>query len=248
MRAISLIILLLVFTTSSYSQIVNIESKRIRDKKEGWLGEAGISFRLLKEVNTIYALDAFAELEWKKDRSLFLFLSDYSLIKAGGEKFDNKGFQHIRYNYKMGPVLRWEAFTQAQFNQVRDIKLRALFGTGPRFKIYDSDKFRLYVASLYMYEYEALESTPTISRTHRISSYLSLTVDIGKLLLSSTTYYQPAITDFKDYRIATQAELEFEIFEELSFITKYRLSYDVFPAPGIPTTSYGLSNGLKLKF
>jgi hypothetical protein len=220
----------------------------MRTEVDGWAGDASADFFVLKEVSTVFAIEGKVHLQFKKDRSLLLFLSDLGFIKADETDFQNSGFQHIRYNYKVSNgFLRWEAFTQAQFNKVRDIKLRALAGTGPRFKLYDSDKMRFYAASLYMYEYEERQSEDRIDRTNRISSYFSYTFDIGKLLFFGTAYYQPNLSDIDDYRISFQTDLEFEIFEHLKFVTKYRLLYDTVPPPSVPNTSYSLSNGFKLE-
>lgn len=246
---IFLALLILIFASSlSYSQVVNIEARRLRTEKDGWAGEAGADFFILKEVSLVYAVEGKAQVQFKKDRSLVLFLSDFGLIKADETDFQNSGFQHIRYNYKVSTgFLRWEAFTQAQFNKVRDIKLRALAGTGPRFKLYDSDKMRFYAASLYMYEYEERQSERLIDRTNRISSYISYTFDVGKLLFFGTVYYQPNLSNFDDYRISYQTDFEFEIFEKFKFVTKYRLLYDTVPPPSVPNTSYSLSNGFKIE-
>lgn len=238
---------LFVVTSITFSQIVNIESKRVRREGDGWSGESGIEFFILKEVNTVYAAGGNIQLQMKQDRSLLLFLTDFSFIKAGDKDFSNAGFQHVRYNYKLNELLRWEGFVQGQFNKIRDIKLRGLAGMGPRFKLYDSEKMRFYVASLYMYEYEERQNEPVIERNNRLSSYFSYTFDIGKMLLFGTVYHQPNLSDFSDYRIAFQTDLEFEILDELDFVIKYKLLYDTVPPPGVPNTSYQISNGLSLE-
>jgi hypothetical protein len=241
-------VLLLFISSAAYSQVVDIESKRIRSAEDGWFGEAALDILLLKDVNTVFASSGKIQLQMKKDRSLLLFLTDFGFIKAGDKKFENNGFQHVRYNYKVTPeFLRWEAFGQAQFNKVRDIKLRGLLGTGPRIKLYDTDAFRLYAASLYMYEYEERQSEPLIERHHRLSSYISFGADIGKADLSATIYYQPLFRDLDDYRIALSTELSFELFKELNFVTKYSLLYDTVPPPGIPNTAYAISQGVELE-
>ncbi|MCB0721125.1 MAG: DUF481 domain-containing protein [Ignavibacteriae bacterium] len=247
MKTLTAFLFVLLFTSTSFSQVVNIEARRLRTEKDGWAGEASADFFVLKEVSTVYAIEGKAQIQFKKDKSLFLFLSDLGFIKADDKDFQNSGFQHIRYNYKLTDTfLRWEVFTQAQFNKVRDIKLRLLAGTGPRFKLYDTDKMRFYIGTLYMYEYEERQSEPIIERENRISSYFSYTFNIGKLLLFGTVYYQPEVTQLDDYRLVNQTDLEFKIFDEFKFVIKYRLLYDTFPPPSVPNTSYSFSNGFKL--
>lgn len=247
MKTLITVFILFIITSYSYSQVVNIESKRVRKEGDGWSGESGVEFFILKEVNTVYAAGGNIQLQMKKDRSLLLFLSEFSFLKADNQDFSNAGFQHIRFNYKLNELIRWEAFTQGQFNKVRDIKFRGLVGTGPRVKLYDTNLMRFYLASLYMYEYEERQNERVFDRIHRLSSYFSYTFDVGKVLFFGTIYHQPNLNDFSDYRISFQTDLEFEVFEALDFVVRYKLLYDTVPPPGVPNTSYQISNGLILE-
>ncbi|MCI0450585.1 MAG: DUF481 domain-containing protein [Chlorobi bacterium] len=241
--------LLLLFSISIYSQVVNIESKRMRSDTTGWSGSAEANFQLSKTTEEIYDLGARLHFQFKHKNYLWLFLNEYRLIKGAGTEFVNSGFAHVRYNHKVTKeLLRWEVFTQVQFNGALDVGLRGLAGTGPRFKIYDSDEFRFYAASLYMFEYQENVSKTIIERNHRSSSYLSFTIDVGKVEFSNTTYWQPKVNYFKNYRIHSQTDLLFEIFEQLDFKTGFTYRYDTRPFPGIPKSTYYLMNGLVFEF
>jgi hypothetical protein len=231
------------------SQVVNIESKRMRSDTTGWLGSAEGNFQLLKNTETIYDFGAKLHFQYKGNKSLWLFLNEYRVIKGGTTKFVNSGFAHVRYNYKVTPsFLRWEAFTQVQFNGALDVGVRGLIGTGPRIKLYDSDLFRCYAASLYMYEYQESVNRTIIERNHRSSSYLSTTLDLGKVELSNTTYYQPNLRNFSDYRIHSQSDLVIDLFEHIDFTTGFTYRYDSAPFPGIPNETYYLYNGIVFEF
>jgi len=241
--------LFLLFSVSVYSQVVNIESKRMRSDTTGWSGNAEANFQLSKTTEEIFDFGARLHFQFKHKNYLWLFLNEYRLIKGGGTEFVNSGFAHVRYNHKVTKeLLRWEVFTQIQFNGALDVGLRGLAGTGPRFKIYDSDEFRVYAASLYMFEYQENVNKTIIERNHRASSYLSFTIDIGKVEFSNTAYYQPNLKDFKNYRIYTQTDLLFEIFEQLDFKTAFAYRYDTRPFPDIPKSTYYLMNGLVFEF
>lgn len=242
-----LVFILLAFSVSS--QVVNIESKRMRTDSLGWSGEAEANFQLSKAVDEIYDLGGKLHFQLKSKKSLWLFLNEYRLIKGAGTDFVNSGFAHVRYNHKITKeFLRWEIFTQVQFNGALDVGFRGLAGTGPRIKIYDSDLFRLYLASLYMYEYEENSAKTIFLRKHRTSSYVSFTLDLGKMELSNTTYYQPDMHDLKDYRISSQSNLLFGVFENLKFKTGFSYRYESRPFPDVPRTTYYLSNGLVFEF
>jgi len=246
----SITALLLICIYSGFSQVVNIESKRMRSDSLGWLGSAEGNFQLAKTVETIFDLGGKLHFQLKQKDYLWLFLSEYRLIKGGDDKFVNSAFAHVRYNHKVTrELLRWEVFSQLQYNGVLDIGLRWLAGSGPRFKIYDSDFFRLYCAALYMYEYEENTDKTIYLRVNRLSSYLSLTIDAGRVVFASTTYYQPNFKYFsEDYRIQSQSDLLIEITDNLSFVTGFTIRYDTKPFPQIPKNTYYLENGLLFEF
>ena len=246
------IILLFIVTIVSLlqSQVVNIESRRMRSDTVGWLGSAEGSFQLSKNVETIFDLGAKLHFQYKHKNYLWLFLNEYRLIKGGDNKYVNSAFAHIRYNHKITKeFLRWEAFAQIQYNGVLEVGLRGLLGTGPRIKIVDSDKFRMYAASLYMYEYEENVAKTIFLRKHRMSSYLTFTFDLGRVELVNTTYYQPNLKNItKDYRFQLQNDLRIDITDGLKFVTGFTYRYDSNPFPDIPKITYYLTNGILFEF
>lgn len=251
MKRLLLIVLLFVFTVPTLlSQVVNIESKRMRTDTVGWSGDAEANFQLAKNTQSIFDLGSKLHFQFKQKNYLFLFLNEYRLIKGGDTKFVNSAFAHVRYNQKITKeLLRLEVFTQLQYNGALDVGLRWLAGTGPRFKIYDGDMFRAYFAALYMYEYEENVLKTIILRKHRISSYITFTIDLGTLEFVHTSYYQPNIKSFrKDYRYTSQSDLSIKITKNLKFVTGFNYRYDSDPFPNIPKVTYYLSNGLKFTF
>jgi hypothetical protein len=243
------VLALLLFASHISAQVVNIESKRMRSDTTGWSGSAEANFQLSKTTEEIYDLGGKVHFQYKGINTLWLFLNEYRLIKGAGTEFVNAGFAHVRYNHKITKeFLRWEAFVQFQYNKALEVGVRGLAGTGPRIKVYDSDKFRCYAATLYMFEYQESVDKTIIERNHRTSSYLSFTIDIGKIELSNTTYYQPNMADLKDYRISTQSDLLFEIFENLNYKAGFTSRYDTRPFPGVPKVTYYLTNGLLFEF
>jgi Protein of unknown function, DUF481 len=243
------LLLALFFCGNLTAQVVNIESKRMRSDTIGWSGSAEASFQLSRTTEEIYDLGGKLHFQYKGKNTLWLFLNEMRLIRGSGTEFVNSGFAHVRYNQKVTKeLLRWEAFVQFQYNKALEVGLRGLAGTGPRFKLYDSDNFRLYAAALYMFEYQESVDKTIIERNHRTSNYLSFTLDVGKIELSNTTYYQPNMKDLKDHRISSQTDLLFEIFENLNFKTGFTYRYDSRPFPGVPQVTFYLTNGIVFEF
>jgi len=250
MKYIMVVLFCAAFHQYSIAQVVNIESKRMKSDTVGWSGDAEANFQLAKNVELIYDFGTKLHFQFKQKNYLWLFLSEYRLIKGGDTKFVNSAFSHLRYNVKISKELfRWEAFVQIQYNGALDVGFRGLAGTGPRMKLCDNKTLRMYIASLYMYEYEENIEKTIFNRTHRISSYLTFTLDLGKLELIHTTYYQPNVKAIRaDYRIASQTDLNFKITGALKFATGFSYRYESAPFPDVPKATYYLFNGLKFSF
>lgn len=248
MKILSVLLLFFIGTLISNSQVVNVESKRVRTDTTGWSGTLDATYDIVKNTEYIFNIGLISQLQYKNKKFLSFILTDYRLVKAAGTQYINTGYVHLRFDQKILPRLTWEYFVQGQFNQVLDVGFRGLAGTGPRFKLYDSDKFRCYIASLYMFEYEENVAKTIFRRNHRSSSYLTFTIDFDRFEVVHTTYYQPKYTDLKDYRIASQTALKISIFKQLSFTTTFSFRYESIPFPNIPKTTYSVTNGLSLKF
>lgn len=243
------LIILAFLATSLQGQVMNIEQERMQTDTTGWAGSAALSFQYLKNKTEFWSAGANIHLQYKTKKSLYLWLTNYSLAKSAGESFANSGIQHLRYNYKILDWLTAEAFTQAQFNEVLSVKFRWLLGGGPRFKAVQTKPFRLYLGTLYMYEYEEISDTAIYHRDHRLSAYVSFTLKIkDNLSLINTTYYQPKFNDFADYRISSQTDLKIKISKHFAFITSYIYYYDAVPAENIPSETHNLQNSLTFDF
>lgn len=237
------------------AQVLNIERERLKTDTTGLAGSVKVNVNVIKNVEKLTEIGFFSHLQYKTNRSLYLLLLDYNLIKSAKDDFSNNGMSHLRFNYKLTPLVSVEAFTQAQFNKVLGINFRALTGAGPRFKVIGSDHFRLYSGLAWMIEHEEpvkiednLVQNP-IETVHRVSSYISFTLKVtDNLLITNTTYYQPRPDKFKDYRISTDLAAIFKITKMMSFSFSYAFLFDNVPFEGVPGQVYTIKNGLIIDF
>ena len=158
-------------------------------------------------------------------------------------------FYHLRYNRTLTKVVRWEAFTQWQQNSITNIDLRALVGTGPRFRIYEAKRSRLYAGVLVMFEHER-DLKPTVTYNDiRSDNYVSFTYKPNDIFdITGTTFYQPLFRLLKDYRILNQISVNIKATKHLSITTYWDFSYDTFPALGTPDVNYTITNGFSYVF
>jgi hypothetical protein len=249
MRYLSLVLVLLI-STSATAQILNAESLRKVTDTSGYSGSLSASFALKRNVNDFLTIGSDIHLQYKMKDHLILFKNDVAFQKIEGENFDNSLISHIRYNYRFHPRMAWEIFAQGQYNKVNLIDFRGLVGTGPRVKLTTSEKYKFYLGLLAMYEHENVTDgvTPT-QKDFRVSSYLSFSLyPSDHVTIISTTYYQPRIDKFHDYRISSQSSLLVDLFRNFALKTSYTFTYDVFPAIGIPNSQYDFSTGITYSF
>lgn len=254
-RKLHRILLLLFFLMPIYSsaQIVNIEDRRTSLDSTGWQGRIDLAAQLVENSNRVMTISSGLRLDALGQKSHSLILLDYRLVEAGADRLLDNGFAHFRYGYDLGQKVRWETFTQAQYNLQLRLSFRWLIGTGPRLALLPPNSNRkLFLGLLYMFEYDEFEASALTYRDHRLSSYLSARIPFNnQIVFTSTTYYQPRLIDFTVPRISTINRLEFQFSETLSFTTSLNLTFDGRLSddfPEVPDLVYNWLNGLRLNF
>jgi len=237
-------ILLLIFLPGIlFSQVVNVEGMRQSDEK-GWSGTTEFSFDYNDSEQIDWEFNNTTYLQWDNDSWSLLLLNEINYDRAGGVDFENDGFQHLRVSKHLNANYTSETFVQNQFDPVRKIKNRKLFGTGVRMKL--SEKNFIGVSTFY--ELEAL-TNDVVNKDIRLSTYLQLDFDISeKIQFLTTTYIQPNVKQFADFKLSTESQLNFEITKNLSFTNTIEAIYDTYPASGVKEFSYSLQNGIKFNF
>jgi len=243
-------VVFLCFSIVLNAQILNVESLRKVTDTSGFSGSTTLDFALKRTTNDFFTLSSKIHFQYKMNKHLALFKNDVKLQKIEGESFENGGITHLRYNYRFARRIAWEIFTQGQYNKISFIKFRGLLGTGPRFKLTKSENYKFYLGTLVMYEYEELEDNVTpVQRDFRGSIYASFSLyPIKTLSLISTTYYQPRLSQFGDYRVSNESSLLIDVYKNLAFSINYTFTFDSFPAEGIPNSQYDFATGIVYSF
>jgi len=242
--------LILVISLNLHGQILNVESLRKVSDTSGWSGAAGLHFNLKRNANDFIILGSNIHVQYKMNKQLVLLKNDVSFQKIEGENFDNSLVTHLRHNYKIYERFVWETFVQAQYNKVNLINFRGLTGIGPRYTLSVSEKYRFYLGTLVMFEYEDVADGVTpLQRTVRGSGYLSFSLyPKESVTLVSTTYYQPSLDGIHDYRISSDSSLLVGLFSSFSLNVSFTFVFDAYPALGIPKSQYNFTTGLTYTF
>ncbi|MBK6731470.1 MAG: DUF481 domain-containing protein [Bacteroidetes bacterium] len=250
LQKILLFLIIISSSLISVSQVVNVESYRKKTDTVGWAGSAEATLFINKNNDFVLALNTNIELQYKTKKTLWLMLTDLATVRANNDqRFVNGGFQHFRFNYKITDRFVLEAFIQGQFSEPLGINWRYLAGAGPRLKVFGGDEFRLYVAAAYMSEWEETTEVMKGTQYNRMSSYISFTYTPNdNVFIASTTYYQPRLDVWNDYRVSENLNIRTDITDKIYFIFDYTLLYDTRPPIGITTTAYILKSGFGLEF
>jgi hypothetical protein len=238
--------------TPVFSQVVNIEDRRVRvGDSLRWLGKADLGFNLIQNTQQYLTASAALQVEFKEKKHFVLSLTAYNFAKSSNQNILNDGFQHLRYNYDITDKIVWEAFGQGQYNERIRLRLRTLAGTGLRFKILRQRATRLYLGTSYMYERTEFKDTTVPFSNHRLSIYAAFSSKIGNSgRFASTTYFQPILTNPHNMRWASDNALVFPITKKFAFRANLNLTYDTDPRlpDSVPDLIYVWTNGIRFDF
>ena len=235
--------MLIFFPVVSISQVVNVESKRQSDES-GISGSTETSFEYNSSKQVDWEFSNTSYLQWDNINFSILFLNEINFDRAGGVDFSNDGYQHLRISRHLNSRYTLESFAQNQFDPVRNIKNRKLLGIGLRYRIFNQNFFGI----SNFYENELLSSDDRLS-TIRLNLYLRLNLQLNELVsLIFTNYIQPDIIHMEDLKFANETDIRFKISKRLSFSNSLSISYDSYPANGVPNYIYNIQNGLIFEF
>ncbi|MCC6701728.1 MAG: DUF481 domain-containing protein, partial [Fluviicola sp.] len=138
---------------------------------------------------------------------------------------------HFRYSRRIndGPW-KWESYAQIQYNLLLNQRIRALGGTGLRWKFIDTNNVRFFAGTSFFYEYEELQTEAVINEAVRWSNYLSWFISTKSgFSFTGVTYYQPKIDFFNDFRLSGQYSLGVSVSKRLEVRLEYNVFYDSKP-------------------
>ncbi len=248
--AIGLFVSLLLIPVLVYSQqIVHIESRRGTAIEDGFSGTVDLQANYIQNKNNIFQTFNSLHTRYKKGDHTYLFLASYNFGIVSRSRIINDSYQHIRYTRSLHRLFAFETFLQSQHNEGIQLQWRGLAGAGPRFTLMQSDQGRLFLGTLYMYEYEEERGSGIIYREHRLSSYLSFGMPFSEIVsFDVIMYYQPDIRRFSNYKFSSQATLEVRLSERFALIKAFSMTHNTRPPEGIQRTNLNVRNGVRFTF
>jgi len=240
-------IFILLFHSQIFTQVVNIENKRIYDDTSGWSGAVDASFSAQQTRDLLLSLNFKTLAQYKSRKHFFLLLNDFGYSK-GDVVYSNRGMSHFRYAYRIkNGAWKWESYLQIQYNQLLLQRNRSLAGTGLRWKIFDKNQTRFFVGSSFFFEYEEIQPFTEFNNDVRWSNYLSWFISKPNYAFTAVTYYQANVQDFKDYRLSGQYTFFFKLKKNLDFKVEFSNNFDSKPPQTVRKWIFSSTFGIILK-
>lgn len=233
---------------------VNTEELRVNDLGKSWKHELNVATDWAKGNNNFSQIAANWRTDYLKEPFQTFLVIKYAKNKSDGVVSQNEGFAHVRALYRVVPRLKIEAYAQKEFNEFLRLEDRQLVGSGIRWKIIPDSvahkSARLYLGIGAMYEAEKIKDLPSENTQFvRSTNYISYKMDLSEEAhLNTVAYFQPALTNLKDYRFLWQFNLGFDITSHLAIETSFNYRFDSQPPPDVVAKDAHLTTGIKIVF
>ncbi len=254
MRLFLILIVIIFIPAIAFSQIVVVEGNMLSEDSLGWVGSVNLNLYNTKNTDNVITLSAGSVVQYRISKHRFVSLNNINFIqKLSNESSadENKGYQHLRYNYIFNKTWTMEAFAQGQFDQVLRIGFRGLLGAGPKVTVFKKEKGYMNVGLSMMYEHEQEKGNSIVHNDARANTYVSYQRQLGDNVSASLIgYYQPLVNDFSDFRVSSGFTFNVQFTKRFGFNLNAGLIYDAKPVvdEDIKKLTYSISNGISYNF
>lgn len=235
--------------------IVNIESLRQDETKEGYTGTVNISADGESGNTEKFSINAGGRLQWHGGAITNFAILRYAYSETSGLQDTNKLFFHARHIRQITAKTAYEGFIQAERNKFARLSFRGLIGGGTRLTLSEKPGIEsLHLGLGGFFSREILESRAGTTdgggqNIWRLNSYLNYLRHFnGQVSVLSTTYLQPAVENFGDYRLLEEATLSVKMTNSLSLNLSLDLTRDSKPPQLVKKTDAVYSSGIEYNF
>jgi len=217
---------------SAFAQTIINTEKLQSYAKPGWFAGLQSDVNLERGNSEVFEIAGQSIIGYQQTHHAIKLLSGLKYLTEDQNSITSRNFLQVRYNYILNPTYRTFSFYQYQHNKSLILKSRQIVGAGLRRKFGSKDLPTFHLGMGLMYENEMLNKSKLLPGES--SSLNRLRVDaIGffnysitsNTTLTNSTYYQPAVSDFGDFRLFDEMSLNVAINKyaelNLSFLWRY---------------------------
>jgi len=235
--------------------IVNVEAVHIGAPVDGFSGAATASVGGASGNSSRFRGRADVHLQWHAGRHTDFAVFSYDYGKSRGRTDTNREFAHLRHRFQFTSTWAVEGFGQAERDEFARLSFRGLAGGGLRYTLLErEDLAAVYLGLGGMFEREVLRrdfgtSDPRGESRGRVNSYLNMQIQFNaQTRFSSTTFYQPAVTDIGDFRLLEETALHIRLADGMELRLNVEVRYDSRPPQTVKTTDITYTTGITVSF
>jgi len=190
---------------------------------------------------------------YHEDHAELLWL-EHGYGTSNGITNTDRSFMHLRHRTRIDERWDWELFGQLGRDAFTRLQRRSLAGGGIRYGIAKDSGHRIAILGAgAFYEAESLAAqsgtTDSESKLWRGNLFLIFRQQLSNgIQLSSTTYYQPAISDTADFRLLEQFSLRTPITESMNLKLSADYTFDARPPQTVGKGDLRYRTGLEITF
>ena len=251
---IFILLIITIYSPNSLA-IVNMENIHLGKPPMGFQGNLDLNINAEFGNTEKMSADTGIKLQWTDEKEINYILASYEYGESASVKDKNNTFIHARHIKEIDSRYDWEVFSQLSTNEFTKLNMRALLGGGARISFGLNNKKSIFKLGLGgFYEREELDIDKTIGLTEtnntvRANIYLVFKYQFNSnVAIVSSTYYQPALDEFSDYRATENLVLSSSLTDKLILKTSLNVSYDSEPPPGIEQYDGNIRIGIDYEF
>ena len=229
---------------------VNLEALRSDDPPLGYSGSIGSNLTIRTGNVDFIQLGLNARFYHVTELVTTLVVGSGGIGLLGRSRFASSGLLHYRKTYLYNKAISPEWFSQLNYDRSQLLDFRMVLGGGARASFASGEWGEFGMGASLVLEHEALNLPedavhPTNTNTFRWSSFLTLrVVPTEQVVITSTTYLQPAFNDFSDLRTLGNVRIATSVTDELALTISFNLRYDSEPPDGIAALDTTLRTGI----
>ena len=233
---------------------VNVEALRRDDPPLGYSGTFGGDLTLRTGNVDLIQFGLNARLYRVTESVTRLIVGNGGLGLIGGSRFASSGLLHYRRTYRYNDIISPEWYGQLNYDRPQLLNFRVVTGGGARTSFASGEWGQFGMGAALMLEHERLNLPDTaVHDNHttmiRGSYFLTLRlVPNENLVITSTTYLQPALGNFGDLRTLANFRIATSVTDELDLTVSFDLRYDSGPPDQISALDTSLRTGLRYTY
>ncbi len=181
----------------------------------------------------------------------FFIVGDAAYGITEDEVDTQRGFGHIRHQWRFFDPFSVFSFVQANHNEFQLLILRIVYGLGPEMRLFRTEVAEWHAGVAPMHEWEKLSEPARDDQgfAFRLSAFVSQAYKAAEwFTAANTTFFQPIPHEPADFRLRNDTTLSFKITDRLGFRASVALTFDNRPPTDVEAIDWLISQGLAFTF